>query len=107
MATTSPSQRPPPLRTLVDTLTAARPNMRLATITPMHAPSDLRGHVDAGLGGAHTAEEPVGQRDHGVEVRARHGSEGEDEGHERGTGGDCVDQQLQTDVAGQARGHDP
>src|SRR5262249_36667327 len=39
VATTSPSHRSPPERVCVDSVTAERPNIRLATITPAHPPT--------------------------------------------------------------------
>ena len=39
VATNSPSQSPPDERVCVDTLTASRSNIRLATMAPTHAPT--------------------------------------------------------------------
>ena len=61
---------------------------------------DLHHDVHARVARRRPAEDAVGQRDHRVEVRAGHRPEGEDQGHQSGTGGDRVLEQLEPDVAG-------
>ena len=71
------------------------------------AADHLRREVDRDLPGGHAAEEPVGQRDHRVEVTAGHRPEREDQRHQSGTGGQRVLQQLEADVVRrQALGRD-
>ena len=82
-------------------------NMALARTAPPIAPTTWAGTYTAERAGAQTgvgaaAEEGVGERDHGVEVRARDRGEQQDEHPEAQRSGDGVLEQLQPGVGGEA-----
>ena len=96
VATTSPSQQ---RRRTSDRAsrasTAGRSNMRLATIAPDAPADDLRDDVHAASRGRRARRATrSARRDDGVEVRARHRPEGEDQRDEPGAGRDRVLEQL-------------
>jgi hypothetical protein len=69
---------------------------------------DLSDDIRERVGCRHAAEEPICQRDNGVEVRTRHRAEGEDQGDQRAGGGSGALEQLQADVVrGEPLGEDP
>ena len=68
--------------------------MRLATIAPHARADDLDDDVDAGVAGGRAAEDAVGHRHDGVEVRARDRAECEDQRDQARAGRDRVLEQL-------------
>ncbi len=106
VATTSPSQRPAPLRSWVGDRHGVEVEHEVGDDHADEPADDLGGGEDGGGRGVDQAEQPLGQRDHRVE-RRRDRLQGEDQRDQYGAGGEAVGEQLDADVVGQPGGHDP
>lgn len=99
VATTSPSQSPPPVRVCVDHSTAGRVEHEVGDDRAGTASADLGADVGERPACVDPSENPIGQRHHRVEVGAGDLSEGQDQRHEPECRGRGVLQQLQSLVA--------
>ena len=108
VATTSDNHNAPDDRVVVDSSTAGRSNIRLATIAPRQPPmiwATMYRPVSRVL---MRAVGPVDEGDDGVEVAAGDRPEDQDQPDQRAGGGGGVLEQLQADVARrEPAGHDP
>ena len=101
VATTSPRSCPPPARSWVETETASRSNIRLATITPSTPPTTCAATSAAAVAVVITPNR-LSEGDDRVE-RCGDRLERQDEGDQYCAGGDAVFEELQPDVVGESR----
>ena len=105
VATTSPSQSPPPPRCCVEMLTASRSNIRFAATAPTIPPVIWAAISTAVVAAVTAAQGALDQGDHRVEG-CRDRLQRDDQRDQRGAGGQAVLQQLQARPPRQARGGD-
>ena len=82
-------------------------NMRCATRYPDEGPDDLHHHVARHLTPGEAALPRIRERDRGIEVRTRDGSEGQNQRHQDGAGRQRVREEGDGDIpAREALAHD-
>ena len=100
MATTSDSHNAPDDRGLRRPLDGGQFEHQVGDDRAEAAADALGGDVAHAVAGGQRAGQPVDERDDGVEVGARDGTEHQDQPDQRAGGGGRVLQQLQADIVG-------